>query len=364
MTTKSSPLLARSCGVCLVVLRLAVPGAMAFVANPIAAQQVPRSISGTVRDTLGRPMEDAVIVLNPNEALRTSRADAGGRFRFDRINPGRYTIRTIWIGYVPDERVVEVTQDGLQLEIVLTPLPYRLDTLTVVARRTGVFGTAVQRTDFRALGGVDVRVLGTSHRAITASDGTFSFGDLRPGGWVVQGSREGFTTVVISTVVPDSGAVELALALDTAATKTQQIANIRRRDTQMRINRGQANASALVGFQEFGDRRRQTLDVALRYSPSFLVKGLVLVDVECIYIDGVPKPSIRAKDIMAEDVALVEVYNHRGAVGLTDRQLFRNNGNDCGSGPVQEAYGPAGSQLKAVRPPNPTAVAFIYIWLK
>jgi hypothetical protein len=163
---------------------------------------------------------------------------------------------------------------------------------------------------------------------------------------------------------PDSGAVELALAMDSAATKAQQIANIRRRETQMRINRGQSNASALVGFQEFGDRRRQTLDVALRYSPSFLAKGLLLVNVECVYIDGVPKPSIRAKDILAEDVSMVEVYNHRGAVGLTDRQLFRNNGNDCGSGAVQEVFGPAGSQLKAVRPPNPVAVAFIYIWLK
>jgi hypothetical protein len=106
---------------------------------------------------------------------------------------------------VPDERIIELPQSGLQVEIVLTPLPYRLDTLTVVARRTGIFGTAVQRSDFRALGGVDVTVLGTNQRAKTASDGTFSFDNLRRGGWLIQGSRDGFATLVISAVVSRFG---------------------------------------------------------------------------------------------------------------------------------------------------------------
>lgn len=337
---------------------------LATVAIPVAGQAVPRTISGVVRDTLGRPLEDAVVVLNPNETLRAGRADAAGRFRFDRINPGRYALRTAWIGYVPDERTIVVPEAGIEIEIRLTPIAFRLDTLAVVARRTGIFGVTVERADFRALGGVEVKVLGTTQRARTPSDGRFLFGEVRFGGWVVQASRDGYATMMVPVAVPDTAAVELAVAMDTARTKTQQIRNNRIRDMSMRINRRQANSSAIVARQEFGAARTQTLDIALRYAPSYLVKGLVLENVECIYIDGVPKPSLRAKDILAEDVATVEVYNHRGAASIADRQLFRNNGNDCGAGPVQEVFGARGASLRSVRPPKETAVAFIYIWLR
>lgn len=343
-------------------------GAVAVVmtagAQPALPQAVPRTLSGLVRDTLGRPLEDAVIVLNPRDAFRAARADAGGRFRFDRLNPGRYTLRTTWIGYTPDERVIEVPPEGLEIEIRLTPIAFRLDTLTVVARRTGIFGKTVERSDFRELGGVDVSILGSGHYTRTPSDGSFSFGAVRPGGWVVMGRRDGYETRLVSVAVPDTAAVELAVALDSARTRAQQNANVRFRDMTMRLNRRQSNASAIVAYQEFGAARRQTLDIALLHSPSFLYRGLRLENVECIYIDGVPKPSYLAKDILAEDVAMVEVYNHRGAVALADRQLFRNNGNDCGSGPVQEVFGARGASLRSVRPPKETAVAFIYIWLR
>lgn len=329
-----------------------------------AAQAVPRTLSGTVRDTVGRPLEGAVIVLNPMEAMRAARADAGGRFRFDRLNPGRYTMRTTRIGSMPDERVIVVPAEGLQVNITLTPIPYRLDTLTIVARRTGIFGTTVYREDFRALGAVEVSVLGTGHRMRTSADGRFSFGEVRPGGWVVKGKRDGFETTMFAVVVPDTAAVELAMAMDTIRTKAQAIANNRVQDMQMRINRMDANSSALVVGQEFAAQRGQTLDVALRYSPSFLAKGLVLENVECIYINGLPRPTLLAKDIAADQVAMAEVYNYRGGVSYQDQQLFRNNGNSCGAGPVQEVFGRGGQQMRSLRPPKPTTVAYILIWLK
>lgn len=339
-------------------------GALAISAPSLEAQVVARSISGVVRDTLGRPLENAVIALNPVEAVRATRATAGGRFRFDRINPGRYILRTTWIGYLPDERTIVVPPEGLQIDITLVPVPFRLDTLTIVARRTGVFGTTVQRTDFRALGGVEVSVLGSRHRIRTEADGLFSFGDLREGGWVVLGKRDGFESRMIPVAVPDSAAVELALALDSAATKEQQIANMRVLDMGMRLNRRQANASAIVARQEFAVHRRQTLDIALRYSPSFLATGLRIENVECVFINGRPSPSMTARDIIADDVAMVEVYNHRGGVNYQDLQLFRRNGTDCGSGPVQEVFGSGGMQLRAVRPAKETTVAYIHIWTK
>jgi len=331
---------------------------------PLSGQAVPRTVTGSVQDTTGRPLEGAVIVLNPLGAMRAARTDAAGRFRFDRVTPGRYTIRTTRIGSMPDERVITVPDEGLQVSITLTAIPYRMDTLTIVGRRTGIFGTTVYREDFRALGAVEVSVLGTGHRMRTSSDGKFSFGDVRPGGWVVKGRRDGFETTMFAVVVPDTAAVELAMAMDTIRTKAQGIANGRVQDMQMRINRMDRNASAIVVGQEFAAQRGQSLDIALRYSPSFLSKGLVLENVECIYINGLPRPNLLAKDIAADDVAMVEVYNYRGAVSYQDQQLFRNNGTACGAGPVQEVFGSRGSQLRSFRPPKPTTVAFILIWLK
>ena len=343
---------------------LAASVLLVTIASSSRAQAVPRTLTGTVRDTAGRPLEGAVVVLNPMQAMRAARADAAGRFRIDRLAVGRYTMRTTRIGSMPDERVIEVPGEGLEVSITLNAIPYRMDTMTIVARRTGIFGTTVYREDFRALGAVEVSVLGTGHRMSTSSDGKFSFASVRPGGWVVKGRRDGFETTMFAVVVPDTAAIELAMAMDTIRTKAQAIANGRVQDMQMRINRMDRNSSAIVVGQEFAAQRGQTLDIALRYSPSFLSKGLVLENVECIYINGMPRPTLLAKDIAADEVAMVEVYNYRGAVSYQDQQLFRNNGTACGTGPVQEVFGSRGRQLRSVRPAKPTTVAFILIWLK
>ena len=346
------------------VKRFAVAALVAFPTISLPAQVTPGTLSGIIRDTTGRPLQDAVVVLDPNGDIRAARADAAGQFRFDRLRPGRYVMRTTWIGYRPDERTIDVPAGGLQVSIVLRRVPFQLDTMAIVARRTGIYGTAVDKINHHALGGVEIALVGTRHRMRTSSDGRFSFPDAREGGFLVMGKRDGYETITLSVAVPDTASLELVLAMDSLRTRAQRRENVLFQDMTMRVNRGQPGFYALVGFQEFGEARRQTLDVALRYSPSFLSRGLILKNVECIYINGIPKPSVLAKDILADDVAMVEVYNHRGAVDITDQRLFRNNGNACGSGSVQEVYGPAGAQMRSVRPPNPATVAFIFVWLK
>jgi hypothetical protein len=335
-----------------------------FASAPLGAQAVPGSVSGIVRDTLGRPLEGAVIVLNPMEAMRAVRTDVGGRFRFDGVSPGRYAMRTNWIGYLPDERTIEVPKEGLHVTITLTPVAFRLDTFLVVGRRTGIFGTTAYREDLRALENVEVSVLGTRHRIRTPSTGKFAFGDVRAGGWVIKAVRDGFETMLLSVAVPDTAGVELSLAMDTIRTKAQAIRNNRVMDLQMRVNRSQLNSAAIVPHQELATYRRQSLDVALRYSPTFLIKGLVIQDLECVFINGIAKPTIRAKDIAADDVAMVEVYNHRGFIEYRDRLTFRSNGQDCGVGRVMETYGEGHQKMSSSRPPRSDVVAFIHIWLK
>ena len=344
--------------------RIAIVAALSASTQTTMAQATPGALTGMVRDSAGRPLRDAVVVLDPITDIRATRVDASGRFRFDRLRARRYVMRTTWIGYQPDERTVDLPEGGLDLTITLARVPVRLDTMTVVARRTGIFGTAVDKQDHHALGGVEIALVGTRHRTRTAADGKFSFPEANEGGFLVMGKRDGYETISLAVAVPDTASIELVVAMDSLRTRAQQRENVLFQDMTMRINRGQTNYSALVVFQEFGLSSRQSLDVALRYSPSFLARNMVLKNVECIYINGIAKPTVLAKDILADDVAMVEVYNHRGAVDNLDRSLFRNNGNACGVGAVREVYGPRGSAMVSVRPPDPATVAFIFVWLK
>lgn len=330
-------------------------------AGTLHAQTVPRTISGVVRDTLGQPLANVVVALDPNRAARATRTDDAGRFRFTGTAAGQYHLRFAWIGYAPDERTVLVPREGLEIEVILHPLPYSLDTLRVLATRTGIVGTAVQRSDFRALGGVDVEVLGRNLRARTPADGAFAF-EVGQGSYVILGRRNGYASRMIPVPVTSAEAVEVALALDSASTKELQIGNNRIQEIQMRWRRGDRNGSAIVGRHEWQRAQRQTLETALRYSPSFMLKGFIWADAECIYINGTPRPSLRAKDILAEDVAMVEVYNYRGGVDDRDRGMFRNNGMECGVGPT--AFAPASRGMRTYLRPPPTTVAAVHIWLK
>ena len=141
--------------------RIAIVAALAAPVHTMAAQATPGTLSGVVRDSAGRPLREAVVVLDPTDESRATRTNVAGQFRFIGVRAKRYLMRTTWIGYQPDERTIDVPLSGLDVAVTLTPVPYRLDTLTVVATRTGIYGTTIERGDSRALGGVDVRVLGT-----------------------------------------------------------------------------------------------------------------------------------------------------------------------------------------------------------
>jgi len=323
----------------------------------LRAQAVPRAISGIVRDTLRRPLESAVISLDPTGASRATRADANGRFRFDRVSPGRHQIRTTWLGYEPDERTVEVRAEGLEVTIVLQPLPFRLDTLRIEVKRTGILGTVVVHSDFRALGGADVQVIGTSTKARTPADGRFVFPGVRPGGYVVLARRDGFKTRLLPVAVRHDGSVELVLALDSIATKADRIVEGRWFDLRQRTNRRNVTTSAVVPRQELAARGNQSLDIALRYSPSFLVKGLVIDNDECIYVDGVPVTGLEARDFRAGDVAMVEIYGARSPTLTGEATCAATDGGHYSVRP--------GIGIGQTRPrPNPAIVRRIYIWLK
>jgi hypothetical protein len=69
--------------------------------------------------------------------------------------------------------------------------------------------------------------------------------------------------------------VNLALALDTVRTRAQHKRTTGRSTCTIKSTAARRTRRACAG-QEFATHRGQTLDIALRYSPSFLVKGLII----------------------------------------------------------------------------------------
>jgi hypothetical protein len=350
--------------------RLFGPGLLGWLllAGGLQAQVVPRTVSGVVHDSGGRPLANAVIGLDPSDKSRATRADAQGRFRFDNVPPGRHQLRTTWLGYRPDDRTLDVPADGIEVDMTLTPLPFQLDTLAIVARRTGMIGTTVAHTDFRALGGTDVQVLGQPRaRARSGADGRFSFPSLRPGAYVVQATRKGFKTRLVPAVVPAEDAVELALALDSLLTKSDRLEENLYSDLKIRVDKRSAVNSALVSRHELASSRGQTLDVALRYAPSYLLKGLILTNDECVYVDGRPAMGLHARDFNADDVAMVEVYaSGSGDSGLANQPATRAlfGGTPCGIWAHMDSVDTGHGYFRYSARPNPGVVSFLYVWLK
>lgn len=61
------------------------------------------SISGQVNDTSGKAVSQTTIklFLTSNKNIRVNKTDEEGRFQFENINPGRYTLSVTSVGYMP-----------------------------------------------------------------------------------------------------------------------------------------------------------------------------------------------------------------------------------------------------------------------
>jgi Carboxypeptidase regulatory-like domain len=260
-----------------------------------------------------------------------------------------------------------VPERGVDVTIVLAQLSFQLDTMAVVAHRTGVFGTTVVASDLSALSGVEVHVLETRTRARTGADGRFSFPNIRPGAYVIRATHGGFKTLFLSVAVPEKDAVELSLALDRPATKSDRNAEQLFIEMKMRLDRRSVPNSVIVPRQELSPRGGKTLDVALRYSPSFLLKGLRIVNDECIFLNGIPAPQMHLKDFLAEDVAMLEVYGS----GDQDSELANKPGlamqfgdPPCGIWAHMDEISNGKYSVRYEVRARPGLVTSAYVWLK
>ncbi len=295
------------------------------------AQARPGTISGIVRDMTGRALQGATVVVDPGDFARRTDTDAAGRFRLTGVSRGAHILRTVKSGYQSDEQSIDLPAEGLDVTIALLRFT-QLDTVPIRAARTGIFGTVFTRGDLHPLDGVNVDVVGAHASAKTPATGRFNFGAVKEGAYVVNVHRPGFQTRMLSVFVPHDGAIELAVAMDSARgiTGFKQMSMVLSEFDERALRRG--NRSTVIARQEFAGHYGINLKDALRYSQSFLRSGLIVVDsVVCVFVDGIAKAGATLNDFQAGEVEAVEIYGLYQDYSNTLMDRWPRN-MPCGSG--------------------------------
>jgi hypothetical protein len=129
-----------------------------------------------------------------------------------------------------------------------------------------------------------------------------------------------------------------------------------------------ATGSALVGRPELIARGDRNLEDAIRYSRSFLRKGMVWNRNACLFVNGIARPALALDAIDPSDVEAVEVYGLNGDwTGTLEQQWIP--GKRCQSGedilgPDQRKFGLQPKGVTSRRGRWDPYVRAIVIWLR
>jgi hypothetical protein len=346
--------------------------AVALAAQELTAQTPTGSVSGTVRDELGRPVREALVVLDAETTPIRTRTGVEGQFRIERVPVGGHELQVVRIGFRPYRSRISVTDAGFSVEVVLNHAPMLLDTIAVRVSRTGIHGIVTTRGisllphEPRPLRGAIIEVLDSPFRTTTGADGRFSFGEVGEGAYSLLVRIDRYRSRIVSAYVPPEGGLDLNVVMDSTISDWQRREDMELREISRRIREAN-NPSAFVSAAELTGPEGTTLKDALRDAPSTLSRGLVAKDdVTCVYVEGEPRPGMTVNDFLAEDVHAVEVYgiDGRGRTQAPIKQWLM--GTFCGTGTRMGPSGrpglPPGQRPNRLEMDNYARV--VVIWLK
>jgi hypothetical protein len=249
------------------------------LASRIAGAQTPTGfVTGTVRDDIGRPVHDALVVLDAETAPMRVRTGAEGRFRIDRVPTGGHELQVVRIGFRPHRSRITVTETGIDVPVTIEVAPMLLDTIAIRVSRTGVHGIVTTRGISllphapRPLRGAIVEVLNTPFRVTTASDGRFSIGQIGEGAYSLLVRIDRYQSRIVSAYVPPEGGLDLNIVLDSTIADWQRREDMEMREISRRL-REAVNPSAFVSAVELVGPEGMTLKDALRAAPSTLSRA-------------------------------------------------------------------------------------------
>lgn len=349
--------------------------ALSFLcADAVSAQQgATGSFTGLVRDEIGRPVREALVVLDAETTPLRARTTVDGRFRIDRVPVGGHDLQVVRIGFRPHRARISMTEAGLEITVTLNVAPMLLDTIAVRVTRTGIHGLVTTRGmsllphEPRPLRGATIEVLNTPWRITTSADGRFSLGEIGEGPYSLLVRIDRYQSRIISAYVPPEGGLDMNIVLDSTIADWQRKDDREMRDISRRL-REASNPSAFVSAAELAGPEGITLKDALRDAPSVLSRGLLTKDdVTCVYLNGEPRPGMTVGDFKALEIHAVEVYGLDGR-GRTQAPIVPwPTGTFCGTG-TRQGPGTATREREpgeARRSPGMTAYAqVVVIWTK
>ncbi len=158
------------------------------------------SISGTVTDQDGDPLDDATVELydDNDNLLDDTTTDSNGDYSFSGVGAGDYTVRAIKDGYYEDTVDVTVSaadpdQDNKDLELEL--ITYEIE------------GTVIDKDTGDPIAGATVEVYDENGDLVdsdtTPQSGHFSIDDLLPGTYTVVIKADGYKTFEQDVIITD-----------------------------------------------------------------------------------------------------------------------------------------------------------------
>lgn len=273
-------------------IRLLLSAVMAMLALPapggvsLAAQAAPTSgklistITGTVRDTAGRAVPEAIVYLA--ELRRSMRTRADGTFSLPDLTPGDYTIGVRVLGFVPVSERIRIDTGTTSVVFELTPALTSLPSVVTKASRGGLSGVILDG-DGKPLRATEIRVQGAGvGGAKTDSLGEF-FIPVKAGHYLVRVEKPGFERQLVSVTVPPGEGRRMSAALRQLERPPNPIEGANLFDMNHRMIRANPVWARYVTREDllsFGSQNAQ--QVAQRYTAS------PLIDWECAKINGGP----------------------------------------------------------------------------
>ena len=78
-------------------------------APALVAQETTGAVDGVVRDSSGGVLPGTTVTVAGPVGTLTTVTDAAGGFRFPRLPPGRYIVRTSLSGFIPGEQTIDLS---------------------------------------------------------------------------------------------------------------------------------------------------------------------------------------------------------------------------------------------------------------